>query len=63
MILLTSVMLSHASGWRVSVTNSEPLIRIKNGLYRPVPLSGLKDEKGKPVYMFVRVGEVSATEQ
>lgn len=45
------------------MTDSEPLLRIKNGLYRPVPLSGLKDEKGKPVYMFVRIGEASATEQ
>ncbi|MFO7967382.1 MAG: hypothetical protein R6U44_07265 [Archaeoglobaceae archaeon] len=45
------------------MTDSEPLIRIKKGLYRPVPLSGLKDEKGKPVYMFVRIGEAPAAQE
>lgn len=34
----------------------EDLIRIKNGLYRPVPLEGVKNIDGEQIYMFVGVG-------
>jgi hypothetical protein len=37
---------------------AEEIIRIRNGLYKPVPIPGVRNDKGKPIYMFVRIGEV-----
>lgn len=45
-------MKAHLGGEKIV----EDLIRIKNGLYRPVPLEGIKNNYGEQVYMFVRVG-------
>lgn len=35
---------------------AEELIRIKNGLYKPVPI--YRNNDGKEIYMFVRIGEI-----
>ena len=46
-------------GWRGKKMDSdEPLLRVNRGLYKPVPIPGVRDGEGNKIYMFIRMGEV-----
>jgi len=46
----------------VVVMQTEDIIRIRNGLYKAVPIPDVRNDNGKPIYMFVRIGEVESGE-
>lgn len=38
--------------------SEEPLLRVNRGLYKPVPIPGVRDSEGDKIFMFIRIGEV-----